>query len=223
MLALILALGVVGCSIPSDGQPAEKAAASAVNMVTTARSPTSMPTLEPTPEPAVQCDRLGDASTLSTKSAADWAVEYMGVCADFDGRLVASETDLHIIGSWDAPYSLDIAVAGSEVCLNAEEYVAGLGTPVSFVGRVVGTLDVDDRQTGGKLSLPLVQCWDGNRLDIVELCSSWIAMYQLDSDGTETFIPHEMRHECMGVTWEVPAPPFGTPLPPTITPIPPPR
>ena len=114
-----------------------------------------------------QCDRLGDASTLSTKSAADWAVKYMGVCADFDGRLVASKLDLHIVGSWDAPYGLDIAVAGSGVCLNADEYVVGWGTPVSFVGRVVGTLDVDDLQTGGRRTLPLVQCWDGNRLDLV--------------------------------------------------------
>ena len=67
-----------------------------------------------------------------------------------------------------SPYGLDIAVAGSGVCLNADEYVVGWGTPVSFVGRVVGTLDVDDLQTGGRRTLPLVQCWDGNRLDLEE-------------------------------------------------------
>ena len=172
---------------------------------------------------SAHCDAISKVSTLWSKSAANWVDKYMGQCSDFDGRLVASEGDLHIVGSWDAPYGLDIAVQGRKSCLNAEEHVDGLGTPVSFVGKVMGTLDVDDLQTGVGQSLPLVRCWEGNRIDIVGLCASWLDAYEVQSDGTEKFIPYEQRHECQGVTWEVPAPPFGTPLPPTITPIRPPR
>ena len=139
ILTLILALGVAGCNIPSEGQPTD-----------------------------VRCDELGEASTLSSKSASKWADEYMGICADFDGRLLSSRAGLHIVGSWDAPYGLDIVVKGSKACLDAEEHVAGLGTPVSFVGKVVGTHAVDNLRTGGKASLPLVQCWDGNRSDLVK-------------------------------------------------------
>ena len=58
--------------------------------------PDLMPTLEPMPESVT---RLGDAYNIWSGSVADWAVECVGVCTDFDGLLVSPKTVHHIVGS----------------------------------------------------------------------------------------------------------------------------
>ena len=208
MLGLVLVLVVVGCSSPSGGQATGY---EQVNQVVTpaATSPTS--TLASASEP-VQCDRFAEVSTLWSGSAADWAAKNMGQCADFDGRLVQSESNLHIIGSWDAPYGLDIAVEGSKSCLNAEEHIPGLGTPVSFVARVAGTIDVDDLQAGGSLSIPLVQCWKGNRTELVGWCTyNQAILVSAGDDSADSYlvwhpdiVPCHSGHEPGTVKWDIP-------------------
>ena len=205
---MLLVLGVVGCGSPNEGQSTGR---EVVNTVISNPTTIPTPTLQPAPE-HVQCNKVVEASTLWSGSAADWAVANMGKCADFDGRLVASERNLHIVGSWDPPYVLDIAVEGSESCLNAEEHIPGLGTPVSFVGRVAGTLDVDDLQTDKNVSMPLVQCWEGNRMDLADWCTYNQAMLvQVGDDTADWYIvwhPNVVHchsgHEPGTVRWDTP-------------------
>lgn len=206
MLAVVLV--VVGCSDPSGGQSTgQETVSTAVSNPAT--SPTPAP--EHTPKP-VQCYSVAEVSTLWSGSVAEWAAKNMGQCADFDGRLAGSATNLHIVGSWDAPYGLDIAVEGNESCLNPEEHIPGLGTPVSFVGRVAGTIDVDDPQSGGTLSIPLVQCWEGNRTELLGWCTYNQAILVSAGDDTADWylvwhpniVPCHSGHEPGTVQWDVP-------------------
>lgn len=161
---LISLLALLGCTSQTQPVlPAPTLMQGPIPAIQTASAPQEQPSLPATATAeriveSIHCDAISQVSTLWSKSAANWVDKYMGQCSDFDGRLVASEGNLHIVSSWDAPYGLDIAVQGSKSCLNTEEHVDGLGTPVSFVGKVMGTLDVDDLQSGVSLSLPLVEC-----------------------------------------------------------------